>query len=756
MAYAERKRDFNREHIWLVELDLDYCVNTYGQAPCTASIPATGDIKCFNTAFTCQDRENYNHLPKTYRFCTNVSPLPVGIDAIPSIKGQPSISGAVADLSGGLGIRGAVSFSFFDHPDNDIGIDKYVNERTYIPYKTGTFWGKLRERNPFYVGRIMRVYSGYLVNGEFDITNFQARTYVIEKITVNRGQATVTGKDVLKLADDDRAKYPKVTTGELTADLSETGNSFILAPSGIGDKQYPANGWIRFNKEVIAFTRSGDIFTVTERGAKNTQVQDHSAGDTGQNSIRMNDRTDKLVNELLTQGANVDPVFIPSEEWAIEAESFMAVFLDGFLTEPIGVSKLLKELGENAPHYLYFDERRQFIIFTVLKEPPINASILSASDNFLSDSLTISERPELRLSNVTVNFGQFDPTQKLDEFSNYSQKYARIDLAAESPDEYGQEKIKTINSRWINNFNKGQALTVGSLIGRRFGKLLREISFTLAPKDSDFWIGQSFTANHPLLRGVTGEIAQIPFEIQQAQQVNDQFKYSALEYLYSDELPDDPESGIDLIIIGGNANNINIRDIHTTLFPTPTDETIVRVIIDSGVLVGSSSIEAYTLDTGSWPIGMASIKFIVRGISSGKGGNCLQEAVSQHGGHCLILNHDVTIEDITGILGGGGGGGGWAHPNAGGGGGAGVDVGLGLDGGRDGTALLGGLGKSYLLPGEEPELFEGGDGGDLGEKGGDAESIANWQGGNPGIAINTNGYNLVIENGAENIKGAII
>ena len=38
--------------------------------------------------------------------------------------------------------------------------DPYVSERTYIPITRGTYFGKLKARNPFYNGRIMRVYSG--------------------------------------------------------------------------------------------------------------------------------------------------------------------------------------------------------------------------------------------------------------------------------------------------------------------------------------------------------------------------------------------------------------------------------------------------------------------------------------------------------------------------------------------------------------------------------------------------------------------
>ena len=59
MTYDIAKAAFVKEKFWIIELDLDYCDNTYGLAPCAAAIGVTGDVKCFNTAKSCQDRSNY-------------------------------------------------------------------------------------------------------------------------------------------------------------------------------------------------------------------------------------------------------------------------------------------------------------------------------------------------------------------------------------------------------------------------------------------------------------------------------------------------------------------------------------------------------------------------------------------------------------------------------------------------------------------------------------------------------------------------
>lgn len=110
MSYDEAKRAFVKEKFWYIEIDLDYCDNTYGSAPCTAAVGVTGDIKCFNTNETCQDKANYAASPRTYKFCTNVSPLPDGLDAIPSLMSAPGINAVKFNPEGGLGVNGGYNF----------------------------------------------------------------------------------------------------------------------------------------------------------------------------------------------------------------------------------------------------------------------------------------------------------------------------------------------------------------------------------------------------------------------------------------------------------------------------------------------------------------------------------------------------------------------------------------------------------------------------------------------------------------------
>lgn len=746
MSYDVAKKDFLKEKFWIIEMDLDYCNLDYGSGACTASVGVTGAQKCFNTAKTCQDRVNYDKGTKTYRYCTKRSPLPEGLNAIPSLKAAPSISGAQINAAGGLGVRGSISLSFLDHQSNDVGIDKYTSERAYIPYDTGTYWGKLRARNPYYNNREIRAYSGYLVDGEYDPANFQQRTYVIENITSNRGVASVTGKDVLKLADNDRSQYPLKSNGSLSADITSAETSITLTPAGIGDLEYDASGWLRLSNEVVSFTRVADVLTIV-RGQYNTSAVSHSLGDTAQQCKYFNDSVDNIVYELLTVGAKIAPSFINLPTWELEVGDNFPYLLEALITEPVGVQKLLKELGDNAPHFLYFDERAQLINLTAVKQPPINVNIVNNNEHILKDSLTVADMPDSRLSDVFVYFGQKDPTKKMDEVNNYAQTYIRSDLASSGEDEYGSKKIETIYSRWISNVNLAAAIDMTTRKGRRFGITPRKVSFKMTAKDSDFWLGDELGIDHPAIQTETGETGSNIFQIISVKEAGD-FSYTALEYLYSAALPDEPDTGVTIIPIGGDEYNLNLRAVYDAIIATPPTATSnVKFIIYTNVKIGSTDTVNPSLDTGAWPTGATltlqtnSGAFVV-----GKGGDGSYDDDGLNGGNAINLSYPLTIIN-DGVIGGGGGGGGSEDQDnlggdIGGGGGAGYDPGDGYRSGEDGTLEFGGAGG---------EPFNSGAGGDLGDNG----ETAGGDGGLAGAAIKLNGFTLT-QTVSGDIRGAII
>lgn len=762
---------FSREPIQIVEIDMDYCSLTAGVAPCTAT--ETGDAKCFNTFKSCNDPQNYVKEVKTYRFCTDVSPLPSNLEAFPFIE-RVTTAPAEIDLSGGLGVRASASVSFTDAPASDIGIDKYLDERSYIATERGTFWTKFRARNPFYIGRPLRVISAYIVDGLVDYTDAVTRHYVIDKIDASDGACSITAKDTLKLADNKRAKAPLASRGQLAAQLDELATTAALSPTGVG-AEYPTSGFIRVRSEVMGFTRSGDSLTLT-RGQYNTVATEHSAGDTAQLCLEYKgELLNNILEDLLINYSGVNAAFIPSSEWADEVSSFLPGGLSALITEPTGVQTLLKELGEQFPHYLYWDERTQLIKLSAVKPPPINAPTYDMESHIIADSVRVSDKPDMRFSTVTIYFGQFDPTRKLDETNNYQQIYSRVD--SDSVVQYGSNETKTIYSRWLTNLNKAGAVRCAARLGRRFSDIPRSITFALDDKDRALWAGDTAAIEHRDVTDFTGAPLATDYQIISVQERNG-YTYTGIQYNYAPAIAEDDFDEELTIRIGADVNNINIRAIFDELFPAadPEDET-VRFIVEEGVVVGSTSTASAAIRTGSWP---STTQLILdnRGVIAGRGGHGAYAGgtgghvgTGGNGGVAVVMQSNLTLVNL-GIIGGGGGGGAadeqggiMTRSYAAGGGGAGRNPGIAGTGTgsnsaaaivtkpEDGSLLEGGAGGHVFVDGDEPFAASGGLGGDLGENG--QGTVFGGPGGTAGNAIERNGFNLTYNPGSD-IRGAVV
>lgn len=791
MSFDQKRKQFSREPIYIVEIEQDYCSLNYGVAPCTAQVGVTGSDKCYNTEASCQDLPNYNNVPKVYRFCQMLSPHPKGLEAIPALK-SVSISPSQIKLDGGLSINASVSLTFDDFPSTDIDIDKYVNERSYIALERGTYWTKWRARNPNYQGRPLRVLSGYLNDdGSYDVANFQARHYIIESIDASGSSCSIVAKDPLKLASRNRAQVPAPSKGKLDAALTGASVNAVLDDTS----EYTAGDYIRISDEVMLIDSvdSPTDLTVT-RAQYNTTAKDHSAGDTVQRCEVYSGQVNTVIDALL-QSAGVDPAFIPSAEWQAEADDWLRGNYEAIITEPTDVNTLLKELGEQAPHSLYWDERTQTIKFNAVKPPPGSANTYNERDHFIEGSFSVKDERDLQLSTIMVYFGQIDPTQKLDETNNYRQIYARINSDAIA--RYGTNNIKRIYSRWISSTNEAQARVLAAKTGQRFGIVPRAISFSLDAKDAGLWAGQTMKAEHRYITDFSGAPDATFFQVLSVRESNN-YRYQAIEYTFDEALPEDEgggEPGVDLLIISGEETNLSIRDLYDSqIAVTPDANTKVKLIVESSGVIGSTSVAQPALVSGDWPAG-ATVTLENRGFIVGKGGNggtlppntssaSSGDIAGQDGGTAVELSYPITLNNL-GVIGGGGGGGGGAADRsngigafAGGGGGAGYIAGDGgvswenagytvqdLTFGSDGSLEQTGAGGVVEWTDNETFRLTGGGSGfvtvGLGENGPSGNATPNLgnaiigAGGAAGDAINTNG-NTITYTEAGDIRGSVV
>jgi len=558
MTWDTERKKSGRRFVRVVEIELDFCQLDYSISPCQAALGTTGEHKCYNTFKTCQDTPNYDPAPKVYRFIDSIEGVPRSVDAFPVLE-SVEMAPTFLDPGRSLGKRASVSATFRDFPHHDRDVDKYVRERltgdaaadgsTFDPFNRGSFFTKLRARNPFYIGRKMHILTGYLpwdhdlppddqpaFTEQNLIDNLRRRTYVMERWEGpdQEGRFSIVAKDVLKLADNDRATIPVETNGRLLSGIDTVATSATLTPSGIGDDEYPASGTVRINDELMTFTRSGDDLTLT-RATDNTEADDHAADDSVQNCHRWtNTRVDQIIKDMLEDFTNIDPAWIPFADWQAEADSWLSEHkFSTVISEPTGVIKLLNELHEQSMLYVWWHEIDQEIKFSAVR-PFSPARALDQDGHILEGQLTRRDNPDQRLSRLLVYFDRINPTEDLDEAANFRQLRVDVDVDAESDNEYDQKRSRTIFSRWLSAGNRPQVVQLASRLLQRYRDDPVEHEFTLGAKDADLWVGDVFSIRNRLIVNERGEQFDQRIQAIEVEEQNDgKFRYRCVTDQFS-------------------------------------------------------------------------------------------------------------------------------------------------------------------------------------------------------------------------------
>ncbi len=504
MTYADELKKPGREPVVIVEIELGYCSLAYGSAPCTAVVGINGTQKCFNTRKTCQDATNFAATTKVYRFSSKHMPAsaPSCVPSVKTVKMTPT----KISPGQGLGSRAGVSITFQDAPLGDFGIDKYAGERAYDSRTQGTFWGKFIARNPYYAGRPLRVLTGFLDDGVYDAANFQTRLYFVEQINGPNaaGMITVTAKDILKLLDDERSQIPAASLGKLSLDIDPVTTTLTL---GVGEgAEYPADGEIIVGSEIMTFTRSVDTMTVV-RGTSKSEAADHDAGESVQLCKRYTEvPIADLVYDLMTSAGTIDPSYCDLAAWQTECELWLPYHLmSALITSPTGVRTLLEELAQSALVYYWWDEVLSMVQLRAIR-PPDEEEVteLNDTENVVMDSVKVTADVASRISAVWVYYGIIDPSKDLTEQSNYTHLEVVVDVDAESDDEYAEQRIKKIFSRWMRTDIQTPAQTLAARMLAKYRDTPRTITLRLDAKDSAVWVSDPVRLTTKWIQDVDG------------------------------------------------------------------------------------------------------------------------------------------------------------------------------------------------------------------------------------------------------------
>lgn len=518
MTFATTQQELGKEPITVVVIQADTCSLTYGSGACTAT-GAAGE-ECYNTRNTCQDPDNYDKTTKDYTFCQSRANLPIGIDMIPCIDGD--VMQAAASVTGGkgLGNRAVVNIKFNDFTHSDRGVDPYWATRATGGEDSGTFWGKWLARNLYYEGRPVIVKTGY-INSPFSWDDFESEYYDIDRIDgPMNGKVTLKAKDILSRTYARKARYPAASNGELDAGITDSDTSATLSPTGIGDEEYPASGYVAIGKEIAAFTRSGDTLTLT-RAQWGSEAAAASAGDTVQLCVSYTDENvvDALY-DLLTNGAGIPDSYIPYDDgapgdiWDDEKDLWLSASeVTGIVTEPTPVEDIISEWSDHFMFDIWWDLVNQEIPIKALSPEPSGVSIaeLDENHNILRDSLKVKKNPDGRVTTVIVRYNKINHAEKNDS-ENFAKTLVYTNPSAEGADKYNESSIKEIKSKWFDA--KAYATQYAGRTSARFLNTPTMIEFSVDAKDDqNISLAGRVQIDTKQIQSVTGANSPTNFQI---------------------------------------------------------------------------------------------------------------------------------------------------------------------------------------------------------------------------------------------------
>jgi len=420
-----------------------------------------------------------------------------------------STSPTVLTPAKGFGVRSSCSVTIQDCPWTDVGIlsASELAATTQDPDETGTLWGKFFARHPFYENSKMTVKTGYLAdNGDMLSSNFIERVYFIDKIEGpdKGGKVTITGKDILRFADNSKAQIPTQSQATLDNNITSDGNFDITDPNDDIINNYNAGQtYIRINDEVMEITAaptgSNPNYNIhvdrasvpTPRYSSSAMaVQNHSSGSTVQHCHNfVNIRPDDLLEYLLETVAGISSIYLDKSGWQSVINFGLSSYLfNALLTEPEGVKDLIEEITQHSI-FLWWDERAQKVKMKSMLSLDVDHGPFTDEEHIAADSVSVSRDSKNRASQVWLMYGHRNPVQDLDKFNYFDSIEVNADLATEGASQYGTKKVNKIWSRWLARSQKTIAAEITQRLVAEYKDTKTHIAMTMTPKDDDVWTG---------------------------------------------------------------------------------------------------------------------------------------------------------------------------------------------------------------------------------------------------------------------------
>ena len=492
----------------IVELEQPRCALRFGVGDCTA----TG-TKCYNTAGTCGDLENYDPSGSIkWRFADNrpvkydyadftdadnpeLNPIPCDI-SVSTSEGQIN-AGAILEGRDPLGVTSKVTFTTSDFPWNDMWGDFYVADRTgYVADKPlpkrGPFWALWTARNLMFNDMYLRVYDGY--EGQ-TLAEMRQRLHVLDKVNGpdGSGKVTITGLDPLRLAGDKKAEFPRTSKLDLFGDIDDA--TLVVRLFGLevdltdafgntGSTKYFSIGEELFS--YTGFTDEGDgvyLMSGIDRGALGTVQSSHSDKDKVQRAGRYESaKFYRVIENLFKNHTQIPDEFIPISDWETEGDTYLPTYrTTRTVVSPTPVKELVGQIVQQGLFYIWWAEYEQEIKMLAVRPPDNAPTVLTDASHLLRGSV-LTRDPSVRLTQVAVYFDQIDAFGGDQDETNYHNKYVTVD-----GENLGETRALSIFAPWISNRTQAVQLSIRLLL--RYRTVPKFLTITVDAKDREITMG---------------------------------------------------------------------------------------------------------------------------------------------------------------------------------------------------------------------------------------------------------------------------
>jgi hypothetical protein len=511
MTYSSALSSIARTPISICVITLDYCGNTFGTAPCTA----TG-VKCFNTWPTCKDRANFDRQEKDYKFSSSDAPLPI---KVPTTSGVWGDSGFVwgssdsttmwgfgwqavsrpylltfdilpTDISGDVTITAEATIMLADEPDNDVGIDPYLATRASIPITS--FWKKLISRNSNYKNRYLKIYDGFSDMKESDfIQRFIGK---ISTIGIDGAEVTIESSDLLVTLDD--YEMPQKLEIELVNDITIIDTTIVLA--SVDGLDYPS-GYIRIADEVVYYADTiidQNTLLGCVRGAYNTVAAEASSSDKVQKCKLYRGNPFDLLQQILVDDAGIPSEYIDSASFNYWRD-FPArdIDFDSIITEPTSLKTLFWEIVNVLDLKVWVAEDLKITCTRAMQNAPGRTyTNLTDSQHIINDSTGLDTNDASAITRCSIYYHQ-TPVGKVDETAAFQRGVIAINGDNENENGFKTIIEQKFLCRWVSARYQQEEIVANWVTEQaarilfRYAAAMPIVTFDVELKDQDLKTG---------------------------------------------------------------------------------------------------------------------------------------------------------------------------------------------------------------------------------------------------------------------------